>query len=146
MSRTGTTQWRKITAIIRAQGRTNNTPCHLCNGARGPIDYRTRAEADRDAKAQGAYWLLGAQRPLALDVDHITPHAQGGHDTLDNAAPTHAICNRSAGAKGAPRTKPNKPNLTPVNGYWWPLDGAGEPLPGRAIEGTQTATHAFRSA
>ena len=28
-----------------------------------------------------------------LHLDHVTPVSKGGQDTLDNVAPTHAICN-----------------------------------------------------
>ncbi|GAA1250114.1 hypothetical protein GCM10009588_31070 [Microbacterium phyllosphaerae] len=72
-SRTATTAWRTITRHVRKEGRAHNTPCHLCHGARVPIDYRTQSEADRDARAAGKYWDIGQARPLALDVDHITP-------------------------------------------------------------------------
>lgn len=139
MSRTTSTQWRRVTRTIREHGRTHNTPCHLCRGALGPIDYRTQAEADRDAEANGQYWLIKQPRPLALDVDHITAHAAGGQDTLDNAAPTHALCNRRAGAKNTPK----RVKETTVTGFWWPKNGEQKPLRGRAKPGTQTATHTF---
>lgn len=141
MSRTATTQWRRITRIIREQGAAHNTPCHICGGARGPIDYRTQAQADRDAEHNGQYWLIKQPRPLALDVDHITPHAAGGQDTLANAAPTHAVCNRQAGAKSTPK----RVKETTVTGFWWPKNGQTKPLKGRARPGTQTRTHIFHA-
>lgn len=140
MSRTTTTTWRKITRVIRAQGRQANLPCAICHGALGPIDYRTQGEADREARAAGRYWELRQPRPLALDVDHITPHVAGGTDTLDNAVQTHAVCNRRAGAKG---TKSTARSQQPVNGHWTPKTGTGPSLPGRAKPGAQTATHVF---
>lgn len=32
--------------------------------------------------------------PLSFQVDHITPLARGGTDTLDNTQPVHRKCNR----------------------------------------------------
>lgn len=54
-------------------------PCHLCGE---PIDY--------DA---------GHLNPLSFTIDHITPIARGGSDTLDNLAAAHRACNRAKGAK-----------------------------------------------
>lgn len=141
MSRTATAVWKRVVAEVRKRGRERGLPCHLCRGALGPIDYRTQAEADKEAKAQGAWWLIGAPRPLALSVDHIRPHAAGGTDTLDNAAPSHAVCNSRAGAKGT--TRPAKPQ--PIVGHWEPLDTNGARYPGRAIPGTRTPTHIFQA-
>lgn len=129
----------RTAAEVRKQGRASAAPCALCHGARGPIDYRTQREADRDARAAGEWWLLGVHRPLALAVDHIVPHVAGGSDDITNAAQSHAICNAEAGAKRAPRTTKPKP----VNGYWRPVNGRGEPLPGRALPGASTSTHVF---
>lgn len=146
MSRTTTAVWKRIVRQVRAQGVANGTPCHLCNGARGPIDYRTQAAADRDAQESGQWWLVGAPRPLALHVDHLTPSAAGGEDTLDNVAPSHAWCNQSAGAKGAapqaPRTR--KPRRTA--GEWRPMSGQGEAYAGMDIPGRRTSTHVFVAA
>lgn len=142
MSRTSTTAWKRIVRTIREQGRRANTPCHLCHGRLGPIDYRTQGEADTEARTQGHYWEIGQPRPLALDVDHLTPHSAGGQDTLLNAAPSHAVCNRKAGAKQTPRKATNKP----VAGYWWPNNGRGDPLRGHAKPGAQTRTHTFKQA
>ncbi|MGL3150660.1 HNH endonuclease [Microbacterium sp. A82] len=141
MSRTATTAWRRIARKVRAQGRAANTPCHLCRGRLGPIDYREQRQADAEARARGEYWLVGQPRPLALDVDHLTPHAAGGKDTLENAAPSHSACNRSAGAKGATTTRKTKP--VAVAGHWTPNTGTGPRLPGHALPGTRTKTHTF---
>lgn len=143
-NRTTTWLWRKIAAEVREQGRAIGLPCALCGGARGPIDYRTRAEADRDARAAGEYWLVGAYRPMALDVDHVIPVARGGADTIGNAQQSHAACNREAQAKGMKpkrNAKANKPR--PVIGRWMPIAGSGDPLPGRAVPGQRTGTHVF---
>lgn len=140
MSRTSATRWVRIVAAVRKQGRTAAAPCALCHGARGPIDYRTQGEADRDAREVGEWWLLGAYRPLALAVDHVIPYAAGGTDTMDNTQPTHGVCNAEAGAKTTAR-KPRREH--PQNGFWRPLNGQGQPLPGRALHGAHTATHEF---
>lgn len=144
MSRTASTAWKRIVRTVRARGRAANTPCHLCRGRLGAIDYRTQGEADAEARAGGRYWEIGAPRPLALDVDHLIPHVAGGRDTLENAAPTHALCNRKAGAKSAVTARKTKP--VPVTGHWTPITGDGPALPGRAIAGTRTRTHVFRAA
>lgn len=146
MSRTSTTRWRQVTRHIRAEGLANNTPCHLCQGTLGPIDYRTQSQADNDARTSGEYWLIKAPRPLALSVDHLLPHAAGGDDTIDNAAPTHRICNELAGAKGTPRASRNstatrRPRKT--LGTWQPLNGQGAALPGFDTPGKRTTTHVF---
>ncbi|WP_143026160.1 HNH endonuclease [Leucobacter chromiiresistens] len=142
-SRTATTAWRRIAAAVREEGRKHDLPCHLCRGARGPIDYRTQAEADRDARAEGKYWLVRAPRPLAFAADHVIAHAAGGQDSIDNAKPSHRFCNEQAGAKQAtPRTRTRQAQA--VVGYWFRNDGQGQPLPGRAIHGSRTATHTFR--
>lgn len=144
MSRTASTAWKRIVRIVRERGSKASTPCHLCRGRLGPIDYRTQGEADAEARGGGRYYEIGAPRPLALDVDHLIPHAAGGKDTLENAAPTHSACNRSAGAKGAVTAR--KMKAQPVTGHWAPISGDGPALPGRAIAGTRTRTHVFHAA
>lgn len=147
-SRTGTTAWRKIAAQVRNIGRQNNLPCVLCGGALGPVDYRTTAQADRDARNTGQWWLIGQPRPLALAVDHIVPHAAGGADSLDNTQVTHAVCNQRAGAKGARRARANTTApARAVIGHWIPLDSNDDstPLLGRAVPGQRTRTHIFRA-
>lgn len=139
MSRTATTAWRRVTRAVRAAGRRNNTPCGICHGALGPIDYRTRAEADRDARAAGEYWLIGAPRPLAFAADHVIPHAAGGADSVENAQPTHAICNESAGAKNARPKQTARPKA--VNGYWHKQ--GEQPLFDHAIPGAVRAGWTF---
>ncbi|ASR87801.1 HNH endonuclease [Mycobacterium phage Wintermute] len=54
-------------------------PCHVCGL---PIDY-TAHHLD----------------PLAFTIDHITPLALGGEDTLDNLGPAHRKCNRAKSDK-----------------------------------------------
>jgi 5-methylcytosine-specific restriction endonuclease McrA len=142
VSRTSTKQWRQVAAEVRRNGRALGAACALCGGARGPIDYRTQAEADREARANGEWWLIGAPRPLALHVDHIVPYVAGGQDVLGNAACSHAACNISAGAKGARRAK-RASRAVVSTGEWRPLSGVGDALPGRGIAGQRTATHVF---
>lgn len=143
MGRTSTRQWVQVVKIVRQYVIDTGAPCALCMGSRGPIDPRTQSEANRDADLSGQWWLLGANRPLALAVDHIVPHAAGGADTLENAQPSHKICNEIAAAKGHPKRGSKKTNARPVNGYWIALNGKGKPLNGRAIAGTRTTTHQF---
>lgn len=140
-SRTGNAAWKRVVREVRRLGQETLLPCSLCRGALGPVDYRTRAEADREARETGQWWLIGAHRPLALSVDHIVPHAAGGPDAIENAAVSHAVCNSRAGAKGK---KKSKPTAQPVVGSWVPLDDDnGNPLPGRAVPGQRTETHVF---
>ena len=54
-------------------------PCHVCGG---DILY-------------GAHHL----DPLSFTIDHITPIARGGSDTLDNLAACHRACNRTKSDK-----------------------------------------------
>lgn len=120
MGRTSVRAWVQVAAEVRRLGKATDAPCALCRGARGPIDYRTQAEADTDARATGEWWLIGGQRPLALHVDHIVPHTAGGPDTMENSQPSHAVCKAQAGAKAARRTRA-KP--LPALGYWQPISG-----------------------
>jgi len=46
-----TRQWDATTRHMRATGRKNNTPCALCSGPLGPIDYRT---LNRQERAKGS--------------------------------------------------------------------------------------------
>lgn len=142
MGRTSNKVWKQTVAVVREAGRGAGLPCAICRGALGPIDYRTREEADADARATGEWWLVGAHRPLGLSVDHIVPHAAGGTDTIDNAQQAHAVCNSRAQDKGRTRARRDAAER-PVNGYWKPVDGVGEPLPGRAIPGAQQGRHVF---
>lgn len=58
--------------------RRGEPPCHLCGEA---IDYQAE-HLD----------------PLSFTIDHVTPLARGGTDTLDNIAAAHRKCNRDKGA------------------------------------------------
>jgi 5-methylcytosine-specific restriction endonuclease McrA len=53
-------------------------PCAIEGCQLGPIDYQ-------------AHHL----DPRAFTIDHITPLAAGGTDTLDNLQPAHRACNRT---------------------------------------------------
>jgi len=79
MSRTATTKWRKI----RDQRRQLDLEagiynCPLC---------RT-----------GLDWEYSL-RPNSAEVDHITPHAQGGKDELNNTRVICRLCNQSRGGR-----------------------------------------------
>lgn len=71
-------------AVRRAALASGDTSCHhpQCQRRGEPIDYRP-----------------GARGPLAYDLDEIVARADGG-SPLDpaNVRPTHAVCNRRAGA------------------------------------------------
>lgn len=53
-------------------------PCHLCGEE---IDYS-----------------LPHTDPMSFTVDHVTPLARGGTDTLDNSRASHRACNRAKSA------------------------------------------------
>jgi 5-methylcytosine-specific restriction endonuclease McrA len=143
-SRTGTAAWKAVVRQVRQIGRDRGMPCWLCKGVRGPIDYRTQAEADRDARLTGEWWLIGAHRPLGLSVDHVVPHVAGGPDTLENAAPSHVVCNAEAGAKDATkRPTTRQPRQQRVVGHWKPIDGGPQALPGYDVPGRRTGSHVF---
>lgn len=63
----------------RAHIRRGNPACALCGE---PVDYS-----------------LPYLHPQSYVVDHITPLAHGGTDTLNNKQATHRACNRSKGAR-----------------------------------------------
>lgn len=91
----------KHRAIIKA----DRPPCHVCKGEYGPIDY-------------DAHHLS----PLSFTIDHITPLALGGEDTLDNLAAAHRRCNRAKSAKPSWR-----PGVRYVTGRRWTRVTAGQP-------------------
>jgi 5-methylcytosine-specific restriction endonuclease McrA len=66
----------------RARIARSKPACHICGD---PIDY------DLD-------WL----HPMAYVVDHVTPLAKGGLDTLENKAAAHRGCNSKKAARLVP--------------------------------------------
>lgn len=74
--------------------------CGICLGKLGPIDYTGPAGA-----------------PLSCDLDHRVPVCKGG-SVMDpaNWAPSHATCNRSAGAKEKPTIV--SPSMTRRTTVW----------------------------
>lgn len=62
---------------FRREVRKGEPDCYLCGE---PIDYE-------------AHHL----DPMSFTIEHITPLARGGTDTLDNIGPAHRKCNRSKG-------------------------------------------------
>ena len=74
-SRTGTAAWKRI----RRQVIREESFCHICG-----------AEVDK---------TLPNTDPMHAAVDHLLPYALGGTDTRDNAALSHAQCNKSRGIK-----------------------------------------------
>ena len=57
--------------------------CHICNSL---IDLKA------SRRVGVGDWFLG------LHIDHLTPIAKGGADTLENVRPSHAICNLKKGS------------------------------------------------
>jgi excisionase family DNA binding protein len=50
-------------------------------------------------RADGLCGLCGDPVPLLeMEIDHVTPIAQGGTHGLDNLQPSHSVCNRRKGA------------------------------------------------
>ena len=76
----------------RAIIRRGEPPCWICGQ---PIDY-----------------TLPAQDPMSFVVDHKTPLALGGTDTLDNKAAAHRQCNRDKGARPHAETIRRSASLT----------------------------------
>ena len=62
-----------------------NAGCHICKGARGPIDYSVKPSST----------------PLSWEPDHIKPRSRYPHLALvmSNIGPSHKVCNREKGAK-----------------------------------------------
>jgi 5-methylcytosine-specific restriction endonuclease McrA len=50
-----------------------------------------------DLQTSGAIGKKGWQN--GLHIDHVIPLSKGGHDTLNNVRPTHALCNVKKGSK-----------------------------------------------
>jgi 5-methylcytosine-specific restriction endonuclease McrA len=89
-SRTGTTshkKWRtRVLHLARAAGQTNCPDCGQ------PLAWGT------------------TRQPTSPEPDHITPYAQGGTDTIDNARVTCRRCNQSRGDKPINWNKPQHNN------------------------------------
>lgn len=97
-SRTGTGKWRRLRAeAIRRAHANGQTRCPHC---RTHLDYDT------------------PQRPNSAEVDHITPHARGGTDTIDNVHVICRLCNQSKGA-GKRRKKRTGKTVTPTTRVPW---------------------------
>jgi len=73
--------WRRVSAAFKVKCAAAGAPCWLCNGTKGPINYK----AD-------------PLDPLSFTVDHKTPTSLGG-DPLkhSNLAAAHRLCNISRG-------------------------------------------------
>ena len=80
-SRTGTGKWKNLRRECLTRDRAAGiTTCPLCG-----------------------VWLNYDQHgtPASAEADHITPHTQGGEDTLDNVRTICRRCNQSRGGKQA---------------------------------------------
>lgn len=83
MTQKGDHTYKQRRALVKARWAAEQRACHLCHGAKGPIDYDAPAGA-----------------PLAFDLDHIIPTSQGGAVmAMSNWAASHATCNRSRKAQ-----------------------------------------------
>lgn len=78
MAERNTARRSRFRRIIRRDGDCINPvpepPCHICGN---DIDYS-----------------LPSDDLMSFQIDHITPLALGGTDTLDNCAASHRKCNR----------------------------------------------------
>jgi len=73
--------WRRVSGAFKAKCASENLPCWLCKGSKGPINYKA-----------------AATEPLSYTTDHIVPTSLNG-DPLrhSNLAPAHRVCNISRG-------------------------------------------------
>ena len=80
-----TTRGRKVRARCLRRDRAANAPCHICKGARGPIDYS----------------VAPSSTPLSWEPDHIRPRSKWPELVFDmaNIAASHRVCNRERGNK-----------------------------------------------
>lgn len=77
--------WARETKRYKAECRTLNAQCVICQGTKGPIDY--------DSPYDPNNYL-----PLRFTVEHLTPTSLGGNMmSRTNWAPAHATCNSSRG-------------------------------------------------
>lgn len=97
-SRTGTGQWRRIRA--QAIANAQDTGLLRCPHCRTHLDYDT------------------PQRPNSAEVDHITPHSQGGQDTIENTMVICRLCNQTKGG-GKRRAKVTPKRVEPQTAVRW---------------------------
>jgi hypothetical protein len=85
------TAYRKGRAAFKAKHKALRTPCHICNGELGPIDYDAQPQTSK-----------------AFELDHILPSSTHPHLYYDegNWAPSHVACNRSRQAKDLQKVQP----------------------------------------
>lgn len=82
-NRTGTAQWQRIRTYTKRQAQADGlTNCPACG-----------VQLDYDK----------GRTPNSAEVDHITPHAQGGTDAVDNLTILCRRCNQSKGSRSAPK-------------------------------------------
>lgn len=73
--------WNRERTAFKDECRKRNTPCWLCQGKRGPIEY--------DAPPS---------TPLSFSVDHVIPTSLGGDPMRrEGWKPAHFGCNSSRG-------------------------------------------------
>lgn len=75
--------------MFKGVARQNNTPCWLCNGKYGPID-----------------WNAPPQTPKAFELDHAQPlstHPELAYEPTNFRA-SHSLCNRKRGNTHIPTT------------------------------------------
>lgn len=78
--------------LVKKRWAAEQRECHICKGAKGPIDYANTGTA------------------LSCDLDHITAVSKGGSVMdVSNWAPSHATCNRSKQAGDKPIAPPPSP-------------------------------------
>lgn len=72
--------WQRERAAFKDECKRNNTPCWLCSGSKGPIDYTSTHE------------------PLSFTVDHVQPTSLGADPMRKSQwRPAHMSCNSSRG-------------------------------------------------
>ncbi len=79
-----------------------------------------------EAKERAKFHCVACHQPW-VEVHHIIPQAQGGTDTVDNAAPLCGSCHNRYGANADLRKQ-----LREMRDHWWRLCAAAEDSPGYA--------------